>query len=108
MNSYGKESRYVQATAIKQVGRKQPPSQVADVWLGGENQLDNDGKTFVTLEIQPAWGNTASIRLSPDELAQLGHMIANRLNDPEPGTPQGPSPVTVIVPEGTQVGIKYT
>ncbi len=106
--SMSKESaeRYVRALDVEQVGSKATWRKTADAWLGNANQIDDGGVTFVTLEIQPAWGSHASIRLSLDELRQLGRMIANRIGDkleiPGAGT------VELSVPEGTAVRIDYT
>lgn len=99
--SYGKESRYVRANAIEQVGPARKKPKPADVWLGGANQLDENGDPFVTVEVQPAYGQIAQVRLSPNELRQLGRMIGDRLGD-EPN-----APIEVIVPSGGTIKVTY-
>ena len=109
MQGKGSKSNYVKATTIKQVSRTTPSSQAADVWLGGTHQTDDDGNVFVTLEIQPAWGNIAAIRLSLDELRDLGAMIVDRLGaiDFDVALSVGPA-VQLSVPANTHVEISYT
>ncbi len=95
----GGVQRYVKAKAISQVRPSRPNHQPADVWLGGMSEQDPDGNVFVTLEVKPAWGPLAQIRLSPDELRELGDMIANRLGE------DATRPVEIIIPAGVAARI---
>ncbi len=99
--SDGPSSNYVKAAAIEQVGSTKPKAQVADVWLGSANQTDGNGDVFVTLEVQPAWGTIAQVRLSLDELQALRDLIDTRLDVDAVG------PVSVTVPKGQTITVTY-
>ena len=95
--------RYVAARDIEQPNRTlMTRAMQADVWLGGMNETDGDN-VYATLEIKPAWGQIAAIRLSPNELRDLGAMIAERLGNDEDDI----GPIELNVPEGRSVRITY-
>ncbi len=102
---HGPTTNYIRARAITQVGPQVPKPQQADIWVGSANQIDDDGNTFITLEIKPAWGELARVRLSLNELRDLGELILNRLGAT---VVEGAGDVHVSVPEGTKVEINYT
>ena len=98
--SGGPSSNYVVAKEITQKGQRLPKPGIADVWLGGI-RMDDDGKQFVALEIQPAYGTIAMIRLSLAELKSLRDLIDLRLGM------LSSVPVKVVVPPGTEVEVTY-
>ncbi len=99
--SGGPSSNYVVAKEITQKGQRLPKPAAADVWLGATNQ-DDEGQQYVALEIKPAYGSLASIRLSFAELESLRDLIDLRLGV------LSSVPVKVVVPPGTEVEVTYT
>jgi len=93
---------YVQAKAIRQPAPKGPDGNDADVWVGTVRE-DEQNRSFVTLEIKPAYGSLAVVRLSLVELRDLSDLILKRL-----GAREGRQvPVEVTVPVGALIKVTY-
>ncbi len=97
-------SNYVRAVGVTQRTASPTPND-ADVYLGGNNQVDGEGRTYVTLEVKPAFGMIASVRLSLDELQTLHDLILDRLGGEAVAVPL--PTVQVTIPKGAMCEVTW-